>query len=259
MILLSLTALARAADCPEPVDLARLEATLGVAEQRWREADEDALFGDMAKVFEDLNCLDEPITPALAARAHVDAGLWFAFIDKPEQATLAFASAKLADPDARIPDDLIPASHPSRTLFQDAQASDGTTKLPRALDGKLYLDGRVGTQRPELRPVYLQYVSDEQVISAYLQGDKALPDYPVDNSKLRSWHLAVPAGVALAGGGAMMAMARQSQQEFLDSPPDSKAALQELYDKNQTQNTAGAALLGVGGALAAGAVVVVVF
>jgi hypothetical protein len=104
------------AGCPEPVTVAVLDGTVGLAEQS---AGRDAqAFGDAVHALRDqLPCLEAVVSPSLAARLHRVEGLQ-AFVDGAgERALMAFAASNRLDPDYRFPATLFPQAHPVARLW----------------------------------------------------------------------------------------------------------------------------------------------
>jgi len=253
---------AHADDCVQMVPLATLTGSLDAADAAWRAADESTFLLKMEEAHLQLPCLNEPVTPTLAARYHRNAGLWLYVSGDKEATARAFSSAKRVEADHALPADMLPAKHPIRALFDDAPPSTAAAPVDRPATGQLTFDGTPG-DRPTDAPTVAQLDNPEggMVFSTYLQPGDTLPAYPVwvkpkgplAQHKL-GFGLAAGSGALLVGGGVFALVARSTQKEFTSAPPQSSSELDAMYNRNRTASTTSAVLLGAAGAMGVGAV-----
>jgi len=261
---LSIPGVASAEECAATVTPEQLAATLEAAESAWRSADDDGFLLKMEEAHLQLPCVDAAVSPDLAARYHRDAGLWLYVSGQRDRTAQAFSAARRIEPAHSIPASLLPPKHPIRGLFDSAPTAAATEPTPRAADGALTFDGSEG-DRPSDSPTIAQLTRVDGTMSftTYLRPGDALPMYAVVKAPVKTGGLAehrlgialaVGSGALLAGGTTFALIARSTQQEFLESPPEGFTALDELYQRNRTASTTSALLLGLGGAAGVGAV-----
>ncbi|MBM4368040.1 MAG: hypothetical protein FJ102_17640, partial [Deltaproteobacteria bacterium] len=175
MILL-LAALAHAA-CPASPGV--IEAALDSAQVAFRMMDRAGFQGATDTVREGLDCLAEPVSPALAARVHRVNGLREFFAGNDAGARLAFAAARAIDPVYAFPDSIVPPGHPVRALYDEANSvSSVTVAAPAPAEGSMEFDGSPSPSRPSERPTLALLVRPDRSVaaSAYLwPGDPLFP------------------------------------------------------------------------------------
>lgn len=269
VFVLVLLALASAhAACPSTPSA--VEAQLDSAQVAFKLMDRTAFTAATDEARANLECLSEPVSPALAARVHRVAGLREFFAGNDAAALLAFGAARAIDGAYEFPESIVPAAHPVRALYAAATSvSTATVGTALPADGALQFDGTPSAFRPSERPTLALHVRADHSVaaSAYLwPGDPLFP-YAVATTSMNSvatktvkpgrgpnLPMAIAAGVSgLAAGGAFL-LARQSHEAFWDeATPESE--LEGLMIQTDTFQTT-AVVLGVAGlGLGVGAVV----
>lgn len=207
---------ASAADCPAPVDAATLQATLDAAEAAYGRVDVDAFTGSMTKARAQMPCVEEAITPALAAKLHRLEGL-AAFADSArERATQAFAAARSLEPDYTFPTTVVQPGNPLLDQYKALDPVCEEEKIPPAKDGKLRVDGQSQRLRPLEFPVLVQVIDPEGegAVTAYLWPGDALPYQPgTVRTPTQTALLAGGVGVAVAGLATFIAGAGTQARE----------------------------------------------
>ncbi len=244
---------AQAAECAEAATPAQLRDTLKAAEAAWKKADEDGFLLKMEEAVLQLPCVAAPLEPALAARYHRDLGLWLFASQQRERAEDAFAAARRIDPQAPLPEALVPAGHPVRKLFDGSKPDATTAPVPVPAAGQALFDGSPG-ERPTATNTIFQIEADGATsITTYLLPDTALPSYeeyvPPPQTGLQGWHLAVGAGALAAASGGLLFAARSTQDSFLNDTPAKLEDLDAMYARNRAFSTTSAVLAGTAGAL----------
>lgn len=126
-------------------------------------------------------CLDEKISPDLAARVHRVMGLRARIVDTDiDKARMAFAASRTLDPKYQFPTDFIAAGDPEHGDFSAIPlALDITTHAPRPQEGSLRFDGKQSLDRPVTFATIFQRLDGKGKIveSKYLWPGETLPAY----------------------------------------------------------------------------------
>jgi hypothetical protein len=264
------------AGCPEPVTVAVLDGTVGLAEQS---AGRDAqAFGDAVHALRDqLPCLEAVVSPSLAARLHRVEGLQ-AFVDGAgERALMAFAASNRLDPDYRFPATLFPQAHPVARLW--ARSCDlewGWTSAATGDAVALWVDGAHSWQRPDRLPSVAQLVRDHGVVAtAYIWPQDDLPLAPPEPAPVAQLHstgpapghriqvpsqrrahvpLGISAGLTALAGGISYALALNTASDYRTNP-HSDTELEQLRQRANTLVYVSTGLGGVAVGTGVGAVI----
>lgn len=267
MWLLLLT-LAAHADCP--MDVAALTASLDAAEIAFLKLDAAAFTRASSAALAGAECLATPPTPALAARLHRVRAL-SDFVNRDEAgATRAYAAARAISDEWPYADSQMPANHPLRQLFEDADTlSPSSTQVTAPAEGRLELDGVVATSRPDMWPTVAVLVGADGKVkaSAYLDPGEPLFPYatapavtapPVVSAPPRERRLGMPlaiaAGASLAASGGLALAAAGVGDDYWD--PEGDYTQDELTGMQRRHNAMvvgayGAAAVGVGAGVGA--------
>lgn len=240
------------ADCSMRTSAAELAAALDAAEQAYATLDVPAFTRASTEVDFVVPCLEEPVTPPLAAQLHRLRGLGRFADDAPDAALSSLEAARVLAPDYVFPTDILPEGFELREAYEALPTAAGpSTRLPRPRRGELHLDGTVGRLRPTERPVLFQHVTDDGVTTRYLEPGEAPPFYPGVNKRRTAW--LVGAGVTALAAGTLYGLSWTSRADLEDV--DSSWTNDDL-DAVRSR-TAGLFWGGVGLGVAAGAQVVV--
>jgi hypothetical protein len=180
-VLVSLWSMAAsAADCPEPLAIARLSGLLEEAEDAFAELDIDTFIARSDTIRASLPCLAAVPPPALVARVHRTEGLRL-FGERNVDAVRAFAASRSLDPEYVFSSELVPPGSPIRSDFTAMDLSTGEpTALPEPAAGRLYVDGRETRERLLAWPALVQLVPEgggSPLWSAYLPHEQPPPSY----------------------------------------------------------------------------------
>jgi hypothetical protein len=176
------------ADCPAGRSVAEVHRLIDAAETAYVEmSDDPAPFGlAVSEAAQAWSCLDEPMRPGLAARAHRIKGLHRIVNGDDDAARRAFAAARALEPTFRFPDSIQPAdpAEPFNLIYFGMPADPTPRAAPPPIDpkaGALWFDGSKGVDRPVDRPTLAQHIDAEGVVrrTEYLRMDQAMFDYPV--------------------------------------------------------------------------------
>jgi hypothetical protein len=270
-ILLSLTTPAVAADCPAPVPLAEVEARLDEAESAYGALDVDGLTAAVDTLALQLPCLDGAASPELALRLHRARALLQWGEGRERAAIRSLASVKRIDPDAVLPEALVPAGHPLHAAMADAVPST-MTRVPEPLDAELRLDGTVTLDRPTDAPALAQLldargtprwtlllaasdtlpaydaVSAAPVVAATPEPVSPMPmPEPATRSASPSRTLWIVSGASAVGAGALYGGAWAANRSFYSYEPAAGASGADARSALESRQT-------TAGALTAGAI-----
>lgn len=149
---------AGAVDCEQPTANTDLAAVLSATEVSWIRMDLDAfeVSYDNAQVV--LSCLEEPVTPTLAASFHRLQALG-AFVHEDFAGVIASYRSSLAlEPEHVLSLEVAPIGHPLRDQYELAALAT-TSPLEALAPHKgvtLWMDGAKSSSRPTERPIILQ-------------------------------------------------------------------------------------------------------
>jgi hypothetical protein len=158
-----------------------LVAALDAAEGSLAELDPGSFEPSMERLQVALDCLDEPLTPALAARVHRAIGMR-AFAARGPITAGAFAAARRIEPEPPLSEVLLPPNSPVSEAWS-AMSLDGLRirTLPAPATGWLVLDGTPSVARAVDLPVVFQRVEPDGSVSmsTYLLPGDSTPAYPI--------------------------------------------------------------------------------
>ncbi len=266
-MLLLLAALAQASDCAEGVTTSDVYADIERATALFLELRIEEFASTMASLEATLPCVVEPIPQHLVAKLHRMIGLGRMAMDDRDHALLAFAAARRVEPNALLPEELVPPGSPVYRAYREASGvAEELVDVPAPEVGHVEFDAVPGLQRPLSWPAVFQRfdLAGGVLESAYLWPSEAVPDYAVASGvgpaalavtapRHRTPLLASTIGVA-ALGGALYGGALASRASYRrTSTPDGR--LDGL--RTRTNSLATASVVSVTAALGLGAAVVV--
>ena len=169
--------------CAAPVDDQTLLARADVAMQARARLDASALTEGTRATLSALDCLERPVSAPAAVKIHQISGLHMQIEDNGDvaRARTAFASARLVDPDARLP---VEIASPDVALYTDYTSIPLNTlvtiPLPEPSRGVLYVNGRPSNEIPATWPAIVQYAdkSGQLTFSTYHMPREPIPFYP---------------------------------------------------------------------------------
>lgn len=276
-MILFFVSIANAADCAAPTTTAELTASLAAAETAFEKRDKPGVIAADDKAREALPCLNDAVTPGVAARYHRVDGLRSFLLQDEGGAIRSFAAARSIEPAFVLPSTLLPTAHPARVLYDMAPVTVASFAPLPEVSGTLRLDGRDLTARPTDRPVIYQLFDETgAVVTTFcLQATDPLPPLPAPKivatapapAPLPPAPVAkkgpnVPLLVGAAGGlvvsGVLYGIAAGVRGEYDATEPTAAnaGALEDLYGTNHGLVIGSAAAAGVSVALAATALVV---
>lgn len=257
MILLLATA--AFADCPaDPLGEALVQA--GKVEGSYANMD-DARFAEArGKLGEALTCLNAEVSPSDAVAIHRARAIG-SFVDGEESASRrSWLAVKSLQPDWQPSNDLMPAGHPMRKLWETPMEG-GSPMVPQELapPGGWSVDGTRQNMVPAQRAYLLQGFSatGAVVYTGYLYQAAEVPSTLtvdlVPTRRVRVEGNAAPrmhaigtatAGVLLVGGGAGLLLGSSYGGKALDATDDLTRV--KMLTRSRTANVTGVALLGAG-------------
>ena len=174
-----LAAWAWAMDCSEPTDVPRVTEVLDAADEAWMNLDDDGFRDRVNEVSAlILPCIDVSVEPPLAARYHRTLALQLLVIGDEATARGSLQAARIADPEFTWDDDLVPADHPARVIYDELGDDAGGRKVPEPRVGSLSFDGVNTRVRPDHPTIFQQYDGTGQVMRTKFIGPKEpLPVY----------------------------------------------------------------------------------
>jgi len=171
---------AAAAPCARAKTLRDIEATRKAALKAFQEMDDADFSMYVDRTLEIIDCLEEPLAPADAARLHELLVLDAFFLDDLEGARRSLQSAINAIEGYQLPADLVPEGHPLRPMFDEVRAQAEAPGLPLADETfRVTVDGTEADRIPTDRPVLLQRldVTGAVLETRYVDPGGALPDW----------------------------------------------------------------------------------
>lgn len=214
-----------AAPCPEALSYTSLEARLDEAEHALGDLRSDRFLELTRGLASDVECIDDVLTPPQAAHLHRVFALR-AFLGRQEDDTRsAFSASRAADPTYVLPFWLVPEQHTLRGLYAEAVPDPALRPVIPARNAEIRMDGAPTTDRPLLRPVFVQIVDDEGSVatSAWLRPSDAMPAYTptrpilpplIGNARTLRRTLLVVAGATAVGAVASYGVAGIQNARF---------------------------------------------
>ena len=259
-----------AQDCAATGSVAMVAERLAASEAAFTELDVETfgLAADQAALL--LPCVEDAVTPDLAAWSHRVFGLRLVLEGRQEEATLPFAAARALEPEYSFPETLIPAGHQVRSIYASFDLDTGTFEtLPEPLVGHLTFDGSQGIVRPMAWPTLVQVfdAAGTPTATRYLFPGDAMPAYEavpppievltlVERLRLHRGKFFTVAGIAAVASGASYTLAALWSRDFkVYNPSYDKDDLDGLYQRNHmaVYSASGLAVValagGVGGVL----------
>ncbi len=192
--------------CIQTVTLRELNESIRSTEHAFSQLDTDRFEVASTRMRSQLPCSREPLSPSLAAAYHRAEGLRLVMARDAEQAELAFAAARAADPGFRYPDDFVPPGSPVyENYFALGLATATAVPLAPPMTGALFVDGLPTEQRPETWPTIFQHVGPDGIAKTtrYLWPGDPLPPYPVqrDAPRMRRGALIAATSLLATAGG----------------------------------------------------------
>ena len=221
-----------AEDCPQPVSVSELVVSLELAEAAQADADLVGLHASTDRATEQLACLQEPITRALAARFHRTLGLRLLLDREMDEARRAFAASRSIEPGYRFPETLVPQGNPVLDEYHALPVENpALQQVPVPRQGYLLFDGREGSQRPVSWPAVVQLCDEDGAVLAtsWAWPGDPLPEYVARREPsvsgahpTSSSHggmrvgLMVGSGVSAAAAVTLLALSRDASATYYD-------------------------------------------
>ena len=175
------SSLAAHGQCESSVSTTAVESVLTEATTALASLDVGVFKQKVDEAEAQLRCVDEAVSPQLAAELHRLVGIR-AFGNRDPIAERAFAAARYIEPNYEFSQSLIPERNPVRIEYDRAPWHDrATTGIERPASGALYVDGTPSTERPISWPAVIQWVDDSEDVrfTDYLLPGQPLPEYPL--------------------------------------------------------------------------------
>jgi len=223
-----LLAAALAAPCPTREAPEMVLGRVDEAEKRLADLDSDGFLERTADLSTLVTCLQAPLSPDQSAKLHRAFGLRAYLGRQADDAKLAFASARAADPDYVFPFWLVPERHEIRELYAAADPSLAVRPVLPAKDAVLRFDGVESTERPMFRPTVVQVVDEQGEVeaSAWLRPTDALPAYDearpvlpplIGASRTARTTMLATSGVGVLTAGVTYGLAGMANQRFVEA------------------------------------------
>ncbi len=177
MILL-LSSLAMAADCPFTATPTEIDEELNKAEAAYSALEVDAFAEAVDEASLMLPCVTGVMPTAVAARMHRIKGIVYFGAGDKALAIESLTAGKGLNKDYLFPAELLPAEHPVVTMYSDAHVA-GSEEVSAPASGSLAFDGILGLDRPMLRATVAQVLGPDgkPVRTAYLHVADPMPGY----------------------------------------------------------------------------------
>ncbi|MCB9687282.1 MAG: hypothetical protein H6738_14250 [Alphaproteobacteria bacterium] len=156
---------ALAQDCPEPVSPAKVASSLDDALVNFAVMDQDAFEKATDEAIATLGCVDQVVSPELAAALHRSRGIRLMVSGDDENARLALeASARLV-PEHELSTTIAPEGGRVAVAWEAARRAAPVERLPTPADLDLRIDGTKASDRPATGPYVLQVVGTEGLLA----------------------------------------------------------------------------------------------
>src|SRR5688572_2991331 len=149
-------------DCPVPHDVAAIEARLDDAEQAYAALDVDRFTARADALVLDLQCLAEPIPPAVAGRVHRVRALLQWGDGREDDARRSLAALRRIHAADALPAELVPQGHALHQALADA-GDPRFVPVAEPVAGTLAFDGTPSLERPAGQPSIVQLLAPESV------------------------------------------------------------------------------------------------
>jgi len=227
------------AGCAIQVSAGELDDKLDGALERLADLDIEAFKTESDAIQGIVPCVSEDLNPPLIATLHRVYGLR-AFGESTGEAAIAFAAARLLEPQYTFPDELVQEGNPVLEEYASIDISERRTVLvPEPTEGSLRFDGNATLERSADWPSVVQIYDASQMLAEtrYLLPGDRLPSYPgaskFDTKKLRLPLLGV-AGVTGVTSIALTAVSGVREKTYKD--PNALPE-KELGDYRSTTNS----------------------
>ncbi len=169
---------ALAADCPFATTVADANGLLDSAESSYGDLDVDGFDAALDELSLTLQCLDERMPTATAAKVHRLQALRSFIAGDDAQWPESLRAAKALEPAYSFPDSLLPTNHPLRTEYgrMSAKVSEGTA-VPPSTQGTLAFDGVQTDVRPAHATFFQVLGADGVITNRYVWPSQPLPAY----------------------------------------------------------------------------------
>lgn len=237
------------AECEQRVPTGALTRSVTALEQAWVDFEEDEVIARRDDLMAEIECVDVPLSPTLAARVHRALGLGHVAAGDPEAGARAFLAAREADPTLGMTSTLAPEGSPVERLYLRPGAGIPPTPLDRPRRGRLLLDGRASDERSSEHPTVLQHLSSRGDLQDtwLLEPGQPLPEEPWLDPRRGARLGTRVAGLALVAAGiGALGIAGGAAQAHAGPAARSRSDLETLKGRSRTFTVLGGALVGVG-------------
>ena len=215
------TSTVASADCTFRTSAAELATALQAAEGAYATLD----LGEFQRAMTDVDlvvpCLEEPVTPSLAAGLHRVRGLGRYAEGDEDAAAAALATARVLDPAHSYSEDVLPKGFELRELYESlpTDAEPAGVKLPRPRDGTLVVDGAEERVRPPDRSILFQRTGEDGLVveTRYLTPSDPVPWYP--GARKRQTALLAGSAATAVAAGVLYGLAWSSRGALQDVDP----------------------------------------
>ena len=251
------------AQCEGTTSIVEIQAELAKAESALAALDASAFRSLVDETGLLLPCLNEPVSPRLAANLHRVIGIR-AVGDRDPLAERAFAAARHIEPNYQFSLSLIPEGNPVREAYDTAPYHKRSTEaVQQPESGQIYVDGTPSDTRPLSWPAVIQWVDGEDDVrfSEYVLPGEALPVYPewrstTDSDRPPIALIATSLGLGAVSAGLYgVALAEQARYKDTVNQPVPYDELEGL--RRTTNGLVVASALGATAAVGTGVAVVI--
>ena len=168
MIFLFLNAAYAESTCLELHSSTTFSASIDAATMAFVQRDTEKLHLQIEQLETMLPCLQDPITPTLAATFHLTEGMFFSISGEKLKAQQSFAISKSIDSSIEFPEYIYPKGHPIQVSFETTPAAK-RNEIASPTKEIWYFDGLANVGRPIDTPTIFQVTEHDTVIySSYL-------------------------------------------------------------------------------------------
>ncbi|MFZ5476881.1 MAG: hypothetical protein ACOZNI_08920 [Myxococcota bacterium] len=228
-LLLASLATAAPAGCPRAQSDASVRAIVDRAERAFTAMDADAFLAAEGELRAAVGCVDQPLPLPTVSAVHRVAGIAKYVRQDTALARAAFAAARTADPEYRLPEALVPSDHQIREEYV-ARVRDDRDDLAPPFEGSFWFDGAEGLARPTSRPTIAQLVGPDGTVArgAYLWPDDPLFAYDVAGEPVAEAPPASPTTTKAATTEPATATARPTKKKGLRLGVDANVGMSGL-------------------------------
>jgi hypothetical protein len=225
---------ALAQDCPSASNSADLTARIDATQTALSELNVEGFQVSNQELFLLLPCLDEALSPQIAAQVHLLEGVRLFVNGETGSSAQAFLAARAISPESQLATSIFPEGHEIHGNLSSLGAEGiSTEKVATPQEGQILFDGQASGLRPTSHPTLVQLLDAGSVVThtRYTLPGEALPAYR-GTRKLRKT-MFLTSAVSALGGLALYGLAWSNRSAFDAYDPaeggyDANASLAEL-------------------------------